>query len=205
MTFTQIFLKNINKMGALTIKSYAFQFRPWELESYTIKNVFTLFPTTIKVQYKNKQLIRILPEFNNEFLSNTLRFFKKEVNNFIFPKQNKKKIEYLFTNSYFLYCNMITSDRVKVYKNKLFFIPFLNEIEKLIIIAKFNSNLVELLANLQQRIDMYILSKTHYNKNSISLILFGKINIFICILNLYKANFVLNLIKDFDKNFHSGK
>ena len=83
MTFTQIFLKNINKMGALTIKSYAFQFRPWELESYTIKNVFTLFPTTIKVQYKNKQLIRILPEFNNEFLNNTLRFLRKEVKIFI--------------------------------------------------------------------------------------------------------------------------
>jgi hypothetical protein len=86
---------------------------------------------------ENKQLIRILPEFNNEFLSNTLRFLKKKVNNFIFPKQNKKKIEYLFTNSYFLYFNGITSNKVKVYKNKL----FLNEIEKLIIVAKFHNNL----------------------------------------------------------------
>ena len=41
-----------------------------------------------------QQLIRILPEFNNEFLNNTLRFLRKEVNIFIFPKQNKKKIEY---------------------------------------------------------------------------------------------------------------
>lgn len=64
-------------MGALTIKNYAFEYRVWELESVIVTNFISIFPSTLKLQYKNKKLVRIVPEFHNEFLSNTVRFATK--------------------------------------------------------------------------------------------------------------------------------
>lgn len=77
-------------MGALTIKNYAFQYRPWELESQIITNLFSLFPENIVLYFKNKKLIRVLPEFSNEFLPNTVRFFFKKINPF--SSLNHKKV-----------------------------------------------------------------------------------------------------------------
>jgi NADH dehydrogenase/NADH:ubiquinone oxidoreductase subunit G len=55
-------------MGALTSKSYAFQYRAWELNVLTFVDTFDFCFPEVTGYFKGKELIRILP--------NTLSMFK---------------------------------------------------------------------------------------------------------------------------------
>jgi len=67
-------------VGALTSKPYAFSTRPWELNSIESIDIFDSLGTSIKVDYKESKVIRILPKFNQnltdkEWITDKIRFF----------------------------------------------------------------------------------------------------------------------------------
>ena len=61
-------------MGALTIKNYYYESRPWELLRVCVPNLLTSYPSYVLLCFKNEFLLKILPWNRNEFISNKLRF-----------------------------------------------------------------------------------------------------------------------------------
>ena len=63
------------KMGALTNKLYAYKARPWELESIETISISDPFFNKIKIDMRERQILRILPIVGiNEWLLNNTRF-----------------------------------------------------------------------------------------------------------------------------------
>jgi hypothetical protein len=79
-------------MGALTIKSYAFEYRPWELEKYKVPNFNSNFPETLILYYKNKKLVRV----SGGLMSNQIRFCQTTFSSFLKSENKIKNI--LFSN-----------------------------------------------------------------------------------------------------------
>jgi len=70
---------DICPVGALTSKPYAFNARPWELDSITTIDLNDSVGVNIRVDLKESEIIRILPRecdlINEEWISNKTRFF----------------------------------------------------------------------------------------------------------------------------------
>ena len=61
-------------VGALTSKPYSYNARPWELKSAESIDIFDALGTLIRVDYKESKIIRILPKFNLELITDKIRF-----------------------------------------------------------------------------------------------------------------------------------
>ncbi len=65
-------------VGALTSKPYAFNARPWELESVESIDIFDGLGSNIRVDVKNNQVVRILPKWNpnvnDHWITDKIRF-----------------------------------------------------------------------------------------------------------------------------------
>ncbi len=62
------------KIGALTSKPYAFNARPWELKTVNSIDIFDTFGSSIRLDYRDKEILRVLPR-NAEWISDKIRFF----------------------------------------------------------------------------------------------------------------------------------
>jgi hypothetical protein len=61
-------------MGALTIKSYTYESRPWEFKRLVFPNFISTLPLNLMLFLKYRTVKRILPWSRNDFISNSLRF-----------------------------------------------------------------------------------------------------------------------------------
>jgi len=66
-------------VGALTSKFYAFVARPWELKSVDSIDIFDSIGSSIRIDYKESKVVRILPRFdkfsmNKEWITDKIRF-----------------------------------------------------------------------------------------------------------------------------------
>lgn len=52
---------NLNKIGALTSKPYAFNARPWELKNVNTIDIFDSFGSSIRLDFRDKEILRVLP------------------------------------------------------------------------------------------------------------------------------------------------
>ena len=52
-------------VGALTLKSYAFKARAWELKSIESIDIFDSLGSNIRVDVKGNEIMRILPKRND--------------------------------------------------------------------------------------------------------------------------------------------
>lgn len=65
---------NLNKIGALTSKPYAFNARPWELKNVNTIDIFDSFGSSIRLDFRDKEILRVLPR-KSEWISDKTRFF----------------------------------------------------------------------------------------------------------------------------------
>lgn len=70
---------DICPVGALTLKPYAFRARPWELQTIVALDIFDSLGSTIQIQIKGQELMRVLPVrndlLNREWITDKVRFF----------------------------------------------------------------------------------------------------------------------------------
>lgn len=64
----------VNKIGALTSKPYAFNARPWELKNINTIDIFDSFGSSIRLDFRDKEILRVLPR-KSEWISDKVRFF----------------------------------------------------------------------------------------------------------------------------------
>ena len=115
-------------MGALTIKNYSYESRPWELSRICVPNLLTSYPNYLLLHFKNKSLLKILSWNRNEFISNELRFsldFFSNILNFT-QKQSFKEnllntlISYIIMLKYIRNLCSITVKTITSAKNYIF-------------------------------------------------------------------------------------
>ncbi len=86
---------DICPVGALTLKPYAFKARPWELQSTTCIDIFDSLCSSILLQVKGQELMRVLPvrndKLNKEWITDKVRFFYEGalLNRLLFAMVNK--------------------------------------------------------------------------------------------------------------------
>lgn len=98
-------------MGALTVKTYSFETRPWELLKVCIPNIITDFPLFLMVLIKNTEIVRILPWARNSFISNSLRFSFSFIKTLLFKEKMITNINNttVLNNKLFIKENIISS------------------------------------------------------------------------------------------------
>jgi NADH dehydrogenase/NADH:ubiquinone oxidoreductase subunit G len=83
---------DICPVGALTLKLNQFISRPWELRSIINFDIFDSFGLPIKIDYKNSEIVRILPYldaiFYLEFISDITRFKFNDYNKWYYLLNN---------------------------------------------------------------------------------------------------------------------
>ena len=88
----------IIKIGALTSKPYSFKSRSWELKYLESIDLYDSLGSNIKIHYKNSQILRILPNLNEnineEWISDKIRFSYDSLNRWrynipLIKKENK--------------------------------------------------------------------------------------------------------------------
>jgi len=62
-------------MGALTNKVSAFKFRPWELKVLKLSDVSNIERVQLRIEYKDFDVLRVLPASKNNWLMNYTRDF----------------------------------------------------------------------------------------------------------------------------------
>jgi NADH dehydrogenase/NADH:ubiquinone oxidoreductase subunit G len=67
-------MTKFNKIGALTSKPYAFNARPWELKNINTIDIFDSFGSSIRLDFRDKEILRVLPR-KSEWISDKVRFF----------------------------------------------------------------------------------------------------------------------------------
>ena len=90
-------------MGALTIKSYYYESRPWELLKVCVPNLLTSYPNYVLLYFKNESLLKILPWNRNEFISNELRFSLDFFSNIFDFNKRKKSFKKNLLDTFILY------------------------------------------------------------------------------------------------------
>lgn len=78
-------------MGALTLKSFPFELRGWDIKSYESINPTDAFGQDIKVYIENNQIIKIEPDFSNYSLNNWLTDKGRQFFDSIFEPKHLKK------------------------------------------------------------------------------------------------------------------
>jgi len=99
-------------MGALTSKPYAFTARPWELFEREALDIFDPFGNLIKLSFRGKEIIRVLPNFrydlSNEWISDKTRFSYDSLTaasrlyNFQFFSPKRGLLQFKPTSNWFL-------------------------------------------------------------------------------------------------------
>lgn len=64
----------VKKIGALTSKPYAFNARPWELKNVNSIDILDSFGSSIRLDYRDKEILRVLPR-DSEWITDKVRFF----------------------------------------------------------------------------------------------------------------------------------
>jgi NADH-quinone oxidoreductase subunit G len=67
-------MNTFSKIGALTSKPYAFNARPWELKNINTIDIFDSFGSSIRLDFRDKEILRVLPR-KSEWISDKVRFF----------------------------------------------------------------------------------------------------------------------------------
>lgn len=73
-------------VGALTLKTYSFKARPWELNSFNSIDLLDPFQVNIRIDIRDSKILRILPVYNNiintNWITDTTRYAFDGLNNF---------------------------------------------------------------------------------------------------------------------------
>lgn len=79
--------------GALTSKPYAFNARSWELKSVNSVDVFDTFGTQIRYDYRDREILRVIPR-NDFWITDRTRFFYDglKYNRLQYPLVNRNNI-----------------------------------------------------------------------------------------------------------------
>lgn len=151
-------------MGALTIKPYAFTYRPWEIDKIPVANIFSTFPEVIVLHFKNQTVMRVTSSSNSDFITNSLRFSTNLINKTFFPKTNTNlNFSSVLHNIYIhLSSFFFALQRFVQFNNKP--IQMLTRILKILKISYFYKNFFS--------ID-YVLPNLHQNQNTDAFKLFG--------------------------------
>lgn len=163
-------------VGALTSKPYAFKARPWELRLTESLDVTDSFGSNIYLNYKESEILRILPksnsEINSSLISDKTRFSYdsnniSRIKNVHIYNQSKENYDIFTWKNFFKYMdNHLTGDKKKIY-------TLLNqemELESIITLKNIKNSLKgELLLNDSDLINnysnLYINDQTNVIKN----------------------------------------
>jgi hypothetical protein len=121
--FNLNYLLNINLIGALTSKIYAYKFRAWEIQKFETINYLDIFGSKIELNIYAQKIIRILPSiktnllFNkNYWISDYIRF---SFENLYINRQNLPQLNILkfltLLNIKFISNNLIISWKLAIY------------------------------------------------------------------------------------------
>ena len=99
----------VKKIGALTSKPYSFKSRSWELKYLESLDLYDSLNSNIKIHYKNSQILRILPNINEnineEWITDKIRFSYDSINRwrFISPliQQDSQFIQISWNKAFF--------------------------------------------------------------------------------------------------------
>ena len=148
-------------MGALTLKTFPFELRGWELEKFNYIDLTDSFGSHIKVSINNKKIIQIEPGYNNSTNINWLndkgrQFFDSLIMNSSFKENSSLNfylanlIKSLYKTIYlFEFCNL---------KNNIFINSFI------IIYENLSNNLLYLLLILTKKYSFITLKKSEIRK-----------------------------------------
>jgi hypothetical protein len=111
-------------LGALTSKTYSFQYRTWELQSQIFFDFSDYFYPLIKLQFRGPELIRVLPvpTFWLSWISDTIRFnfsflfnIRSLISQFVFLLPSKSYFVFFkffnsnfFSGSFFSFSNFLS-------------------------------------------------------------------------------------------------
>ena len=80
-------------LGALTLKSFPFELRGWDIKSYESINPTDAFGQDIRVYIENNQIIKIEPEFANDSNNNWLTDKGRQFFDSIFEPEKLKTVK----------------------------------------------------------------------------------------------------------------
>lgn len=99
-------MSSFNKIGALTSKPYAFNARPWELKNINTIDIFDAFGSSIRLDFRDKEILRVLPR-KSEWISDKVRFFydslKYQRFHYFYMKKNSNLIKISFYQILFFF------------------------------------------------------------------------------------------------------
>jgi NADH-quinone oxidoreductase subunit G len=181
-------------VGALTAKSYAFKARPWELKSIETIDVTDGSGTAIYFNYKESEIVRVLPKVNKEvnqnWISDRIRFcfdsFSNSRLHSVYEQENKRNYNKID-------CNFIIKKlkrRIKK-ENSSFLINNEIDMQSLLFLKKvgcFSKKRIKFL-NIEntQKNNMY----SNWSSNKMIDIKKSK-NCFLFFVNIYVENLVIN-------------
>jgi hypothetical protein len=126
---------DICPVGALTLKVNQFSYRPWELISNITFDYFDSFGLSIRVDFKNSKIIRVLPELDSIFfiesISDLTRLKSKFLNLLALNLSTFYKIyiDNTFFNSKTLILNLINNCFINFKNTNIFFFNLLNKLK----------------------------------------------------------------------------
>ena len=145
-------IKNYNYIGALTSKPYAFKARSWELQSMESIDLFDSLGSTIKLDLKGSEIVRILPinnkYINDEWLSDKSRYAYDGLKRwrFIHPmiKKNNVFIQTSWKNTFDYINEKITNIK---YNNIIINTGNYTDLESIVVLQKFADNFNNVIIN----------------------------------------------------------
>ena len=194
-------------VGALTLKTYYFKARPWELNYFNGLDVLDPFHVNIRVDVRDLKILRILPVYNDilkeNWITDITRYSYDGLQNFrllnpLNKKEDGKLVSLSWLETYKLISNLLLT------KNLNFILGNFLDIETSLILKKIsslsknnvtinNSNNLETFSNIDFRSNYFI-----DNSNLQNLLSYDNIVLVDC--NLRLSNPLLNLkIKNFSK------
>ena len=183
-------------VGALTSKTYAFKARPWELKSIESVDLTDGSGCSIYFNYKESEIIRILPKINKEinenWISDRIRFLFDSFTNSRLQSIFEKKTKTFYTKTNW---NFVIKHLKKNFLNKKEVLVFLidNEIDlqSLIILKKLinysKKKIIVINNNFIKQTNVYI----NWLSNKLSEIKQSK-NCFLLFVNIHIENLVIN-------------
>ena len=194
-------------VGALTLKTYSFKARPWELNYFNGLDILDPFHVNIRVDVRDLKILRILPVYNDilkeNWITDITRYSYDGLQNFrllnpLNKKEDGKLVSLSWLETYKLISNLLLT------KNLNFILGNFIDIETSLILKKVsslsknsvtinNSNNLETSSNIDFRTNYFM-----DNSNLQNLLSYDNIILVDC--NLRLSNPLLNLkIKNFSK------
>lgn len=194
-------------VGALTLKTYSFKARPWELNYFNGLDILDPFHVNIRVDVRDLKILRILPVYNDilkeNWITDITRYSYDGLQNFrlltpLNKKEGGKLVSLSWLETYKLISNLLLT------KNLNFILGNFIDIETSLMLKKVsslsknhvtinNSSNLETYSNIDFRTNYFI-----DNSNLQNLLTYDNIVLVDC--NLRLSNPLLNLkIKNFSK------